>query len=95
MENNSNRCNFIKKAAPGGFIAVIIPEILSASLLPSAKKKNYLSRDNILLFQGDSVTDAGRIRDNSSFNNARALGSGYPELAGGHLTEQAWVEAVK
>jgi hypothetical protein len=70
MENNSNRCNFIKKAAPGGLIAVIIPEILSASLLPSAKKKNYLSRDNILLFQGDSVTDAGRIRDKSSFNNA-------------------------
>jgi hypothetical protein len=70
MENNSNRCNFIKKAVSGGLIAVIIPEILSASLLPSAKKKNYLSRDNILLFQGDSVTDAGRIRDKSSFNNA-------------------------
>jgi lysophospholipase L1-like esterase len=82
---NNNRRNFIKKAALGGLMAVSIPEILSASMVPLAMKKNSLSKDNIILFQGDSITDAGRIRDDSSFNNARALGSGYPMLAGAEL----------
>jgi lysophospholipase L1-like esterase len=86
MENfNNNRRNFIKKAALGGLMAVSIPEILSESMMPSATKKNSLGKDNIILFQGDSITDAGRIREENSFNNSRSLGSGYPMLAGAEL----------
>jgi lysophospholipase L1-like esterase len=33
-----------------------------------------------ILFQGDSITDAGRNRTNSSANAAAALGTGYPLL---------------
>jgi lysophospholipase L1-like esterase len=88
MENNhNNRRNFIKKAALGSLMAVSIPEILSASMLPAAKK-NYLGKDNIILFQGDSITDAGRTRDDNMYNNSRALGSGYPMLAGADLLEK-------
>jgi lysophospholipase L1-like esterase len=89
MENfNNNRRNFIKKVTLGGLMAVSIPEILSASMVSSATKKCSLSKDNIILFQGDSITDAGRIREENSFNNSRALGSGYPMLAGAELLEK-------
>jgi lysophospholipase L1-like esterase len=89
MENNiNNRRNFIKKAALGGLMAVSIPEILSAAMLPLAMKKNSLSRNNVILFQGDSITDSGRNREDSSFNSASALGSGYPMLAGAKLLEK-------
>jgi lysophospholipase L1-like esterase len=87
MENNHNdRRNFIKKAALGGLMAVSIPGILSASMMPPSKK-NSLGKDNIILFQGDSITDAGRNRDDNTYNNSRALGSGYPMLAGADLLE--------
>lgn len=89
MENqNNNRRNFIKKAALGGLMAISIPEILSAAMVPSAAKKNTLIRDNTILFQGDSITDAGRNKEDKSFNNSRALGSGYPMLAGAALLEK-------
>ncbi len=38
-----------------------------------------------ILFQGDSITDAGRDRNNQSPNNSRGLGDGYPVLVAGHL----------
>jgi lysophospholipase L1-like esterase len=89
MENkNKNRRTFIKQATLGGLLAVSIPEILSTSIMPSASKKPTLSRDNIILYQGDSITDAGRNRDDNSFNNAKALGLGYPVLAGAELLEK-------
>src|SRR5664280_2578790 len=88
MENNHNgRRNFIKKAALGSLMAISIPEILSASMLPPVKK-NSLGKDNIILFQGDSITDAGRNKDDNTYNNSRALGSGYPMLAGADLLEK-------
>ena len=89
MENgNNNRRNFIKKAALGGLMAVSIPEILSASMVSVAMKRNSLMKDNIILFQGDSITDSGRNKEDTSFNNSRALGSGYPMLAGAELLEK-------
>ena len=41
-----------------------------------------------LLFQGDSITDAGRDRTRSGANDIRALGSGYPLLLAAELREQ-------
>jgi lysophospholipase L1-like esterase len=89
MENqNNNRRSFIKKAALGGLIAVSIPEILSAAMAPAVVKKNTLSKDNIILFQGDSITDSGRNKEDNSYNNPGVLGSGYPMLAGAALLEK-------
>lgn len=39
-----------------------------------------LSREDVILFQGDSITDAGRDRKNKGANNPRAMGHGYPFL---------------
>lgn len=40
---------------------------------------------SVILFQGDSITDAGRDRNRRGANDPRALGNGYPFLAGGSL----------
>lgn len=58
----------------------------SASASPSPAPERKLP-DNVktILFQGDSITDAGRDRKNQSTNNSRGLGRGYPMLIGGGL----------
>ena len=83
-----DRRSFIKKAALGGFMVVSIPEILSAALQSKEVIKNTLLKNNVILFQGDSITDSGRNREDSSCNTSGALGSGYPMLAGAELLEK-------
>ena len=89
MENqNNSRRSFLKKAAFGTLAAVSIPEILSASMAEKGTKKIQLMKDNVILFQGDSITDAGRNREDMTFNNPRALGSGYSMLAASYMLEK-------
>ena len=45
---------------------------LSAALTPTP--------GSVILFQGDSITDARRDRERSEANDARGLGGGYPAL---------------
>lgn len=84
----NNRRSFIKKAAIGSLIAVSIPEILSASMVKGGAKKITLLKGQTILFQGDSITDSGRNKEDNGFNTSRALGSGYPFLAGAALLEK-------
>src|SRR5690606_22433718 len=42
-------------------------------------------KDDVILFQGDSITDAGRKKDSDEVNNASALGVGYAMLAASAL----------
>jgi len=89
MENqNTNRRSFIKNAAFGGLMAVSIPEIISESMFAEEENKITLNKENVILFQGDSITDSGRSRGDSSSNNPRSLGSGYPMLAAAVLLEK-------
>jgi len=89
MDNHYNsRRSFIKKAALAGAMAVSIPEIISAAMPPAIIKKNTLAKDNVILFQGDSITDAGRNKEDTTFNNPRPLGSGYALLAAAALLEK-------
>ena len=83
----NNRRDFIKKAAIGSLFAVSIPEIISASGVSSATKYK-LTDGQTILFQGDSITDSGRNKDDNGFNSSRALGSGYPMLAGAEMLEK-------
>ena len=86
MENFDNtRRGFLKKAAMGSLMAVSIPGIVSAAAPP---KKAILAKGNTILFQGDSITDAGRNKEDNSYNNPKALGSGYAMLAGAALLEK-------
>ena len=86
MESNYNsRRSFIKKAALGTAAAISIPEILSAAMPKERLKVIKLLKDQVILFQGDSITDSGRNKEDTGFNSARNLGSGYPMLAGAAL----------
>jgi lysophospholipase L1-like esterase len=86
MENNSNsRRSFLKRAALGTIAAVSIPEIVSAAIAKTSVKKITLLSEQTILFQGDSITDSGRNKEDMNFNSPRHLGSGYPFLAAASL----------
>jgi lysophospholipase L1-like esterase len=50
-----------------------------------AAEKPDLMPGAVVLFQGDSITDAGRNRKSTGPNNSAGLGSGYPLLLAGAL----------
>jgi lysophospholipase L1-like esterase len=87
-ESQNNRRNFIRKAAMGSIMTLSIPEIVSASFSPLLVKKVTPGKGNVILFQGDSITDAGRNREDGNFNSQGALGWGYSLLAGADLLEK-------
>jgi lysophospholipase L1-like esterase len=84
-DNMNSRRSFIKKAALGTVAAISIPEILSAAMAKAKIKEIKLLKDQVILFQGDSITDSGRNREEAGYNSPRNLGSGYPLLAGAAL----------
>jgi lysophospholipase L1-like esterase len=89
MENpNNSRRSFLKKAALGTLAAVTIPEIISAAAPKNGVKKIQLLKDQTILFQGDSITDAGRSKEETGFNNPKALGTGYALLSAVELLEE-------
>jgi len=81
------RRGFLKKASAGVAAAVSIPQIVGATALATEKKVTIHPND-VILFQGDSITDSGRKKDASEPNATSALGSGYAMLAGGKLLEE-------
>ena len=80
-----NRRRFIKKAALGTAAAISFPMILSSAMPAGRIKPIKISKDQVVLFQGDSITDSGRNKEDTSFNTARNLGSGYAMLSGAAL----------
>jgi lysophospholipase L1-like esterase len=84
----NDRRSFIKKAALGSLAAISIPEIVSAAMVKAGGKKIQLAKGQTILFQGDSITDAGRDKQADGYNTARILGTGYAMLAGASLLEK-------
>jgi len=89
---NINRRNFLRNAAFGTATLVAIPEILSASMSSFPKKKigllNSLNKGDVILFQGDSITDAGREKEKQLANSSRSFGSGYAFLAASKILNE-------
>ena len=83
--NFTSRRNFLKKTALGTAAFISIPEILSAAMPEGKIKEIKLQKGQVILFQGDSITDSGREKDDPAFNTSDSLGSGYPMLAGASL----------
>ncbi|MEO5909305.1 MAG: twin-arginine translocation signal domain-containing protein [Pelobium sp.] len=59
------RRDFIKTTSLAGVLALGLPEIVNAAI-PSSKSMKF-KKDDIILFQGDSITDAGRKKDDNNF----------------------------
>ncbi len=81
------RRDFFKKTALAGAGVMMIPEILNASSLDSHETSGVKLKENaVILFQGDSITDAGRKREDETTPNKQSmLGNGYAMFASAHL----------
>ncbi len=49
---------------------------------------DFFSQGDVVLFQGDSITDAGREKKNESANNGASFGGGYAFLLAAWLLEE-------
>lgn len=77
-----NRRHFFKKTAVAGAASLLIPEIINAALPETSSanrnQRHSLSPGEIILFQGDSITDCGRSRKDEATPNLQSqLGAGY------------------
>jgi lysophospholipase L1-like esterase len=86
---NLNRRKFLVKSALGTAALASIPSIVS-SAIPStgeASKKKYsiFEKGDTVLFQGDSITDAGREKKRELPNNPGSFGHGYAFLTASGL----------
>jgi len=86
MKTQSTRRDFIKTAAVGSIAAGIsIPEIVSAAVKPAAAKRITIAKDDVVLLQGDSITDWGRDHKKTIANDTASLGNGYALLTAAQL----------
>jgi lysophospholipase L1-like esterase len=81
MTHNSSRRSFIKHTTFAALAASSYPAIASETAMQSY---NW-PENTTLLFQGDSITDAGRRKSSTKANDAVALGRGYACIAGAQL----------
>lgn len=86
---NLSRRKFLFKSATGAAALASIPSIVSAAIPASGekskKKYSIFEKGDTILFQGDSITDAGREKEKELPNNSRSFGSGYAFLAASAL----------
>jgi len=84
MNSNNTRRNFLKTAAIGT-AAISLSQIVSTGLAEGKSKKVVIDDNDIILFQGDSITEWGRDKNKSAVNDFGALGSGYVLLTAATL----------
>src|SRR5882757_10036477 len=89
QQRQTSRRNFLKNASLASVTALSIPQLVSAAFAgEKSKKKIIIDKDDVILFQGDSITDAGRKREEMGFNNTAAIGNGYAMIAASGLLYQ-------
>ncbi|UOQ68689.1 SGNH/GDSL hydrolase family protein [Hymenobacter volaticus] len=84
----SARRSFLKKASLGSVVALSAPELLLGAEANSKAPKVSLATNDVILFQGDSITDAGRKKESKDANEPNTpgtLGNGYVYLAAAEL----------
>lgn len=82
---NTSRRSFIKNTSLTGAAALAIPQLVSTAFAAAKGKAITLKNDDVVLFQGDSITDASRKKDDINFNSPSALGGGYAMIAASEL----------
>jgi lysophospholipase L1-like esterase len=89
QETSLNRRGFLKASgAVVGAAALGEWNVCAANAAASwpPPRKSLLTKNDVVLFQGDSITDMGRSREKAGEANDQAgLGSGYAGLAGAEL----------
>src|SRR3546814_1137745 len=86
---DNSRRKFLGTTLTGAALAISLPEIVKAAIAPATSApKIRIAENDVILFQGDSITDAGRDKKNMAPNNSGALGHGYALLAGANLLHE-------
>lgn len=85
MNSKNSRRNFLKTASMGSMLSFSLPGIVTSVMEETKTQKITLSKGDVILFQGDSITDAGRKKEEPAANNSAALGKGYAFLAASDL----------
>jgi lysophospholipase L1-like esterase len=80
----TTRRNFLTSAAIGTLASLTLPKMAAAGT-DSAAKKITLNDNDVILFQGDSITDAGRDKKSTAPNMPGLMGNGYAYLAAANL----------
>jgi lysophospholipase L1-like esterase len=93
QRSGQNRRQFVKAGlglSAGSLAALAAIEKLEAAEKQEATPKPLIGPGETVLFQGDSITDAGRDRERTSEpNDDRALGKGYAWLAAAEMLVDA------
>jgi lysophospholipase L1-like esterase len=76
----------MQSTVAAGAVAAASAARVAVAAEPAAKAE--LPEGAVILFQGDSITDAGRARDASGANDQRGLGNGYPLLLAASLLHE-------
>lgn len=84
-DHNKTRRDFLKKAGVGTVLGLGFSQIVAEAYAGGRPAKISIAKDDVILFQGDSITDSGRNREANGANNPRALGNGYALLATSEL----------
>jgi lysophospholipase L1-like esterase len=82
---NNGRRKFLKQASAAGALSLGLSQIVSSAFGATKPPKIVLKQNDVVVLQGDSITDAGRNREELSANKTGALGTGYALLAGSKL----------
>ena len=89
---NLSRRNFIRRSAFQVAGVASVPMILSAALPATGSKKkagtSLFNTGDVVLFQGDSITDAGRNKQEQKPNHGGSFGGGYALMTAAALLEQ-------
>ena len=72
--------NISREMSRRDFVAAAATAAAASHLPIGAVTNQAAANGTVVLFQGDSITDAGRNRASADANSAGALGSGYPLL---------------
>jgi lysophospholipase L1-like esterase len=91
-QSKLNRRNFLKASSLTALGATALASLPSASHAAAADTwplniaRSLISKNDVVLFQGDSITDMGRSREKAGEPNIQpALGNGYAWMAGSEL----------
>jgi lysophospholipase L1-like esterase len=84
----NNRRAFFRQAGMGAAALGGLSLIPSCSRPGSVSVSDFFSKDDVVLFQGDSITDAGRNREREYPNDASSFGGGYASLIASWLLEE-------
>ena len=80
----TTRRDFIRTATATGAM-LSIPSIVASAMSKPCSATITFKKDDIIVFQGDSITDSGRNRTTRTPNTPQTMGNGYVNHASGDL----------